>query len=327
MATLKEIARLSKASIRTVARVVHGKGYVGAKTRERIQKAIAQLGYQPDLAARSLRTRRSFEIGVVVPIADEIHMEKLAAAERLLRGAGYRLRVFFEHQGDPLEWKQLFEHLHAFKPAGVLFLPALPTIGQELAGGLGRAGMPYILMDPAGSAHPGVRIDRPQGVYEAVRHLIAAGRKRIAFVGPGEAQSKSRLAGYQRALDEDGLSAIHLECMPEDAASIRRLGKELAADPRKIDAIQAYTDLVAMGLLAGLHDAGRSVPGEISVVGFDDRRVAALAWPPLTTVAQPNREVGEAAAQMLMEWIDRGGDAKPPAPRVIPTRLVLRESG
>ncbi|MBN8216792.1 MAG: LacI family DNA-binding transcriptional regulator [Spirochaetes bacterium] len=327
MATLKELARLSKASIRTVARVVHRKGYVGAKTRERIEGAIAELGYEPDLAARSLRTRRSFEIAVVVPTADEIHMDKLAAAERQLRGAGYRLRVFFEGQGTPPEWKALFKHLHASKPAGVLFLPALPPAGLEGASGLGKAGIPYVLMDLVTGNHPGVRIDRPQGVYEAVRHLIASGRKRIAFVGPGEAQSRSRLAGYRRALEEAGLPAIHLECAPEAAEEVRRLGRELADRPEKIDAVQAYTDQVAMGLLAGLHDAGRTVPREIAVVGFDDRRMAMLAWPPLTTVAQPNREVGEAAAAMLLEWIDRGGGPPPVESRTVPTRLVIRESG
>ncbi len=332
MAHLKDVAAAAGVSIRTVGRALRGIGYVDKDVRERVQSAADRLGYRPDRMARSLRTGRSHEIlalagGGYGGQSDELNIAKIAGMERALRAGGMALGLIFglEMQARRLG-RDLLDELIARRPAGVaLFaseaIPAAPRARQ-----LDAASIPYVFLDPdqRWTGIDAVRHDRQQGVVEAVRHLAGRGRKRIAYVGVTD--ERSRLDGYERAMAGLGRKAVVVPMPASTWEHGRAAAVAVVAAKPRIDAVQVYSDIVALGLLAGLHELGVRIPQDIAVIGFDDRLAAALAWPPLTTVRQDNAALGAAAAEVLLSKA-RGED--PPAggwSRVVPTGLVVRAS-
>ncbi len=326
MASLKDIAEAAGVSIRTVNRVLTGQGYAGPDTRRRVQAEARRLGYRPNRHARSLRTRRSFEVAVVAWSVDELHMAKIVALEQTLRRRDFSVNVLFVDRSAGVAGRDaLAAELVARKPAGVAVFP-LPGGGTaDWIARLSEADLPCMAFD-APAPSDSVRIDRSRGIAEAVHHLARTGRHRIAYLG--QSRDANRLEGYRRALAELGRTEMLLEMADHSPAEARRIGRELAGLPveTRPDAVQAYSDVVAMGLLAGLHDAGLAVPDDVAVVGFDDRPAAALAWPALTTVAQPNEAVGQAVGELLLAKIDAADPPEQGWSRALPTRLVVRES-
>jgi LacI family transcriptional regulator len=334
MATLRDLAAASGVSIRTVNRVLKSTGYVHARTRERVGAAVRKLGYKANLAARSLRTARSHLIAVLTFTEDELRMAQVAALEHRLREADYLVSMSFQlelHQrGKTLE---VTEEILRQNPAGIVVLGHDPFVGQNLlprvVPALVRSRVPYVLLDPKAFAQPtskydAVLIDRGHGVHEAVAYLARSGRKRIAFLGTQE--DRSRLDAYESAMRTLGRRPMLLDYPGDDYEAIRALGKNSARGSQRPDAVLAHSDYIAMAFMAGLHDAGIQVPKEVAVVGFDDRPAARLAWPALTTIAQPLNEAGRAAAEILLRKI--AGERRPAAgwTRIFPTRLVLRET-
>lgn len=321
--TLHDVAHASGVSIRTVKRALSGARYVDSKTRDRVLAVAARLAYEPNLAARALKIGRSLEIGVMLTSTDELYMGKLAAFERTLRREGYSVHIFFA----PAETKaadvpEVANALMARRPAGVgLFPDDLEMVVGGVVDQLNAAGIPTVVLDLRRDASgDGVLVDRPQGVYEAVMYLTRTGRRRVAYLGP--VSDRSRLDGYEKAMLDLGRPPLLIPMHGTVEAAVEQL---LSLQPRP-DAVQTYSDVVAMDVLAALHRRGVRVPAEMAVVGFDDRAFAALSWPKLTTVAHPNSEVGAAGAEILLARI-----AGRPAPdgrwvRSCPTRLVVRES-
>ncbi|MFP4106478.1 MAG: LacI family DNA-binding transcriptional regulator [Phycisphaerae bacterium] len=323
MVTLKDIARTSGVSVRTVSRVLKNSGYARPDTRRRVLEVAREMGYRPNRFARSLRTQKSYEVAVITWSLDELHMAKIAGFEQALRRAGYSVTLLFGAESESEDFDEMLEELLSRRPAAVAsFSPARVPI-REWVQALAQAQLPYVVFDSSEDVDT-VRIDRQQGVYEAALYLAARGKKRIAYLGSRE--DSTRIEGYERALSQLDLSPIYLEPGKSRIDSARGVGSRWRQmDPRP-DAIQAYSDEVAMALLMGLHEHGISVPEDVSVIGFDDLRAAALTSPPLTTVAQPSREVGRAAADVILRKI---GEADPPADgwsRSLPTRLIIRES-
>lgn len=360
MAQLKDIAEAAGVSIRTVSRVLKNDGYVAAEKRERIEQIAKQLGYRPNRMAQSLRTQQRCHVGLIARSAGELHAQKIMAFSQVLRNAGYLVDMFVDTAQDyPAVARRVLAELASWNPAGVAFLPGGPQGLASIVRELDAQHTPYIAMDTYEPAVDSVVVDRVQGVYEAVRRLAERGRRRIAFLGPRT--DEKRLTGYKRAIKElayePSVIAIEpaayreredsekgLSCeMIEDVETIAHFaharwlqvthflaGRDAAKtfvemDPRP-DGIQAFSDAVAAGFLAGLFDLGVSVPGDVAVVGFDNRLAASVCWPSLTTVAQPNWEVGVAAAEILLKKI-----AGEPAPKggwstLLPCRLVERES-
>lgn len=319
---LRQLAEEFGVSIRTVSRAVNGNGYVRTQLRDQIRARADAAGYRPNPAARGLRTGRSQEVTVVVPGFSELHMEKIAGLDEALRPLGIAVAVRPADLHDPAVQIAIAHEVGRRRPI------ALVVIGS--GGETGMAGLRQQIDDEDlrrrivvidGCNPPGcVVIDRAQGVYEATKYLVARGRRGIAYLGPPG--SHSRTDGYHRAIAEAGAQPIVLAA-PENE-SYRDAARGLLRHDPPIDAVQVYSDERAMELLAGLHDLGVRVPKEIAVVGFDNRHAAAYAWPPLTTVAQPNRESGRAAAQMVIQ-LAREPDVEPQSV-TIPTRLVVRES-
>lgn len=327
MAQLKDIAQASQVSIRTVSRALKGNGYVDNAVRQRVLHVAKTVGYSPNRIARSLRTGKSLDVVAVFWDVDELNMAKLAGLGGSLRGSEYQLNCLFGTPGYDEFQEHMLGELLRRRPAGVVIFSDRyhPERDRIISRKLVEANIPYITVDSHVEGVDSVRIDRSQGVYDAVLHLAASGRQRIAYWGPQE--DSTRLVGYLRAMKQLDRPPICLMFDPEsDAASWRDQGRRVARMSPLPDAIQAFSDATAFGLLAGLYDEGIRVPRQLAVVGFDDRPMAALAWPPLTTVAQPCREAGEAAAEILLRKIE-GEDAPPPGwSRTLPTRLVIRAS-
>jgi LacI family transcriptional regulator len=326
MAYLKEIARAAGVSIRTVNRVLKGRGYVHADTRHKVEAAVTRLGYRPSRAARSLRTQQSSEVIVITSSVDELLMAKLMGLEQTLRPAGFLVNVVFhptESSEDSLT--ELTDFIVAERPAGVAVLSGYWNLDAEIGQQLKMEGVPCIFVDSSDPAIDNVRIDRPQGVYEAVLYLAAKGRQRIAYVGALSEQT--RLEGYRRALDQLQRKPLCFEVTSSwDITPVRNAVKSFMASDPQPDAFIAFSDAVALALLAGLHDQKIRVPDQVAVVGFDDRKAASLCWPRLTTVAQPTVEVGVVAAEILLRKIK--GETPPPTgwSRSLPTTLIVRES-
>ena len=313
MATLKDIAERTGVSVRTVSRALSGTGYVNADLRDRVQATARELGYTPDPLARSLRLGRTQEVIAIAITVDELHMARIAGLEHHLRAHGHSTGVQMVDERELASPDDLVATLLRRRPAGVAIASRSGLEVQPLCRALSRVGIRYVVMDSQG-ALPGVRIDRAAGVAQAVRYLSDSGRKTIAYVGP--ALSMDRIVGYRSAIEELGLS----EPLFDPGEAYRRSIPALLGRFPDLDAIQAYSDERALELLAGLHDAGVRVPDDVAVIGFDDRWAARYAWPPLTTVAQPSRAVGEEAARFLLATEEEQCD------RSLPTTLVVRES-
>lgn len=338
MSTLKEIARRAGVSIPTVSRVLSGK-HKGtlpamAKRVEAVRRIAEELQFRPNVTARSLRMQKSFEITTVLYTADELHMGRLAGIEEVIRPTEYHLNCIFDKTVEsPASWENVLRELKWRRPAGVIFFGGWLTPNRDttLAREMLREEIPYIMIDSFEKDIDAVQIDRSQGVYEAVMYLAATGRKKIAFLLITSSSEANLLApqrqhGYLRAIQQLKREPIFINIESYDPAVCRAAGVQLAKSGDLPDAVQAQSDCVAAAFMTGLYEMGIRVPQQIAVVGFDDRMLATYTSPPLTTVAQPEREAGRIAAEILLQKI-----SGIPAPtsswsRTIPTRLVVRES-
>ena len=342
MIGLKDVAKASGVSIRTVSRVLNDSGYASDPVRKRVLAAARKLDYRPNRMGKALRTGCSSDIQAFLGSTDELHIMKLQSFEETLRATDFAVHVSFMSE------KRSPQTFLSPLPAGAVFFPAMEDSIRENMAYCRSKGIPYVCLDPHEAGASAVHVDREHGVYEAVRYLIAQGRQKIMYIGPAgydDRSSKnkdsqgmqesgfnacdtrigSRVDGFRRGMEESGIKADILP-MPQDWLGREyEAGREMIARilPLRVDAIQVFSDKMAMGCLAALHERGVCVPDDIAVIGFDDRPFAQLAWPALTTVAQPNREVGKAGAEYLLASIQGNAD---PKEITIPTKLVIRDS-
>jgi DNA-binding LacI/PurR family transcriptional regulator len=331
-ATLEEVAHLAGVSRATVSRVVNGSPRVRPEVRAEVQAAIDQLGYVPNRAARSLVTRRSDSIAVVItePTAT---LFSDPFFPRLLRGISSELaardrQLILLMPDTPADEARTADYLTAGHVDGTVLVSLHED--DPLPARLGSAGIPVVMVGrPAkGREASYVDVDNRQGGHSAVAHLIAGGRRVIATIaGPQDmAAGTDRLAGYREALAEAGLPAdptlVTIGDFSQDsgAAAMTRL---LAARP-DIDGVFAASDLMAVGALSVLAAAGRRVPADVAVVGFDDSPVATSTTPRLTSVRQPIEAMGREVARLLVDAVE----ASDPVPRrvILATELVRRAS-
>ncbi|MFW6293917.1 MAG: LacI family DNA-binding transcriptional regulator [Spirochaetota bacterium] len=334
MATLKDIAESVGVSVRTVTRALSGDGYVRADLRDEIRRVAEQTGYRPDPLARSLRLGRTREIIVVSPSVDELHMARIASLEQRVRPTGHSVAVVMASTSE-LRSDSLVAEIRSRKPAGVAAVGGPGLDLSALVNALYSIGVPCIPIDSP-TEYPGVEIDRPAGVAEATEYLIAHDRRCIVYAGPSD--SKNRLDGFCAAMERNGREALAFD--PGAARSRDEFAAGLLDRFPGVDAVQAYSDEWALELLAGLHARGVRVPGDVALIGFDDRWAAAHSWPALTTVAQPGERIGVAVAELLTgeqrRLLDPLLDRDCPRETVrrlgaeltrrIPTELVVRES-
>ncbi len=330
-ATLEQVARAAKVSRATASRVVNGDRRVAEASRTAVQAAVRDLAYTPNRAARSLVTRRSESVAVVIPeptgrlFGDPFFPRLLRGVSGELAAEGLQL-VFLMPQ-DRFDERRVSRYLSGGHTDGVLLVSLHGA--DPLPPDLQRQGIPTVVAGrPAAAGMTYVDVDNRGGAALAMRHLVDTGRSAIATIaGPQDmAPGADRLAGYRDVLSEAGLPADERRVAVADFTldGGRAAMERLLAGSVDIDAVFVASDLMAVGALAALGAAGRTVPGDVAVVGYDDSPLAASTIPALTSVRQPIEEMGREMVRLLMEEIRTPG--RPPRRVILDTELVRRES-
>jgi DNA-binding LacI/PurR family transcriptional regulator len=331
-ATLEEVAKVAGVSRATVSRVVNGSPRVSGDVRRSVQTAIDHLGYIPNRAARSLVTRRSDSIAVVITEpAGRLFTDPFFP--RLIRGVSAALsardvQLVLLMPDSPADEPRTARYLTAGHVDGVL-LGSLHG-DDPLPSQLAASGIPVVLVGrpPRDAEVSYVDVDNREGARRATGHLISQGRQHVATIaGPTDMVAGiDRLAGYRDALNDAGITFDKSLLATADfthESGVTAMERLLAARPN-IDAVFCASDLIAAGALAALDAAGRRVPEDVAVVGFDDSSIAATSRPPLTSVRQPIEEMGREMVHLLLDLIANNDRV---ARRVVlATELILRAS-
>jgi DNA-binding LacI/PurR family transcriptional regulator len=336
--TLDEVAERAGVSRATVSRVVTGSAGVRAALREKVEAAVRELGYVPNLAARSLVTRRNGAVAVLISepearvfsdpffaqhlrgISKELTAADLQLVLLLVDGPGDYERIGRYLAGGHVDGLLLFS-LHTNDPLPALLRKAeLPTVfGGRPGWRASAADRPALYVDT----------DNRGGAQQAVQHLLDQGRGRIATItGPlDQTSALDRLAGYRDLLPDTDPRLIATGDFTAEGGS--KAMAQLLEQAPDLDGLFAASDTMAAAALRVLHDSGRRVPQDVAVVGFDDiEPIAAWTDPPLTTVRQDIEEMGRLMARLLLSLIqpDAAADRTKPYSIMLPTTLVLRQS-
>jgi DNA-binding LacI/PurR family transcriptional regulator len=331
--TLRDVAQHAGVSVKTVSNVVHGYQFVREETRRRVQASIDLLGYQPNVTARNLRTGRTGVIGLAVPELSFSYFAELADAVLLAaRERGYA--VFVEPTGGDRQAEiDLLTGPRLSFLDGMLFSPlGLSSDDADML----AINVPLVLLGERVFDGPTdhVTMQNVEGAQAATRHLIDGGRRRIAVLGAHQGErigsAALRLEGYEKALASAGLEHDPRLVVYRDGwhrTDGAEATRQLLDSGVEFDAIFALNDELALGALRTLHLAGRSVPDEVAVVGFDNLVEGQFALPALTTIDPGRTVIAQRAVAALIERIDDAGGALG-GPRLIeaPYRLIARES-
>ncbi|MEU6075691.1 LacI family DNA-binding transcriptional regulator [Micromonospora sp. NPDC047074] len=329
--SLKDIAERAGVSLATVSNVVNGYRPVGERTRQRVQAAIDELGYTPNLSARHLRRGRTGLIALAIPELTNPYFAELAEVAIHEAGRlGYTL-VMENTAADHEAESKLLNGSQRHVIDGLILSPV--RVGREEV--LARAAdTPLVLIGEGvhDVPHDHIAIDNVAASRLAIRHLVESGRRRIAFVGAGRGDDRHsahlRVRGYREALAEAGL-AYRAELVAVTARFGRRDGvhamRQLLALDEPPDAVLGYNDLIAIGALRAAVDAGRGVPEDVAVVGIDDIEEGRFSTPTLTTIAPAKEEIARLAVRRLVARIE-GAEVTGPLTVQTPFRLIARES-
>jgi LacI family transcriptional regulator len=326
--TLVHVARLAGVSPTTVSHVLSGKRWVAEGTRRTVQDAIARLGYRPNNVARSLRTRRSKMIAIVVPdITNSFYGVLTRGLADAVDGTGHGTYVCNTDGNREREDAFLADVID--RGVDGLVMAAGDVTAQVRVGPAGL-GVPAVCVGGALDDDPHVdRVTPDDGVgsYAAVRHLLDRGRRRIAMIQGPPASGTARYEGYRRAMGEAGRAVQPDLVVPGDWSRPggHRAMQRLISVPARPDAVFCANDLTAIGAIDALREVGLAVPGDVAVVGFDDVDAATIVSPALTTVRNPAYETGRTAGELLLSRMlgSYTGDGRTV---VLPCPLVVRES-
>lgn len=325
--TIKDVARQAGVSTATVSRVLNAADGVSEHTKIRVEQAIEDLGYRYNALASSLKKRQSHLIGHIVPsIAGPVGPTLARAVEEQAQKYGYN--VILCNSSESIEKERANVNiLLERRVEGIVFTSPMSL---DHATSIKSRGIPVVIIERRGetSGFHFVETDNFKGAYDAVKHLLGMGHTRIAMiVGPQSAIiSKFRVEGFERALLDVGLSS-RSEYMAEgnySRASGYEIMKKFLSLKERPTAVFATNDSMAIGAMQAVRDAGLDIPGDISVVGFDDT-LAELAIPPLTTVHQPLFEIGTLATKIIISAIS-GSTETYPFENVLPCYLKERNS-
>lgn len=325
-ATIKDVSRVAGVSIKTVSRVLNKERYVSDDMRQKVEEAVARLNYHPSLAARTLAGKRSFQIGLIHDNPSPYYIFNMqAGVGARCREADFRMIVQPCDIASPGLVDDIGALIDQAQLDGIIMTPPVTDVGTALAE-LFRRKIPVVRVQPGTdlTATSAVYIDNVQAADDMTAYLVSLGHRRIGLV-TGHANyfaSGQRLTGYRQALQRAGIGFDAALVHPGqfDFQSGTAAAEALLALPEPPTAIFASSDEMAAGVLAAAHRMGISVPGQLSVAGFDDTDLAQVVWPALTTIRQPIRDLGYAAADLLLEFgetIER---------RQLPHELVVRGS-
>lgn len=327
---IEDVAKRAGVSIKTVSRVVNMEPNVRSTTRERVLTAIAELNYQPNSSARSLAGNRSYLIGLLYdnPSANYV-IDVQGGVLKRCRKEGYDLLIHPCDYRDPKLDSDILRLLRQTRIDGVILTPPLSDL-PSVAEILDKQEIPYVRLSPADYQHgsPSVHTDDQRAAMAMTQHLLGLGHRRIAFIAghPDHRAVAQRQDGFREAMKAAGLRVTRhtvaqgYNSFESGVTCARQL---LARNPRAT-AIFASNDDMAAGVIRVAHEQGLSIPGDLSVAGFDDSPVASQIWPALTTVRQPVQAMADSAAGLL---VDRLRLRSVPVTEVsMATELVLRDS-
>jgi len=322
---MADVARLAGVSQQTVSRVLNESPHVRAETRVRVLDAVRKLDYRPNPVARALVTGRSRTLGVVSFDTTLFGpASTLLGIERAAHDSGYFVSIASLRSPDAASLRAAIERLRLQGVDGILAIAPQEQAAAALAHL--PAGVPVVATEAGFHDDvPLVAVDQVDGAGAATRHLLELGHRTVWHISgpPDWLEARDRVRGWRATLAAAGIAEPPMLVGDWSAHSGYELARELAAEP-SVSAIFAGNDQMALGVLRALHELGRRVPGEISVVGFDDIPEAAYFTPPLTTVRQNFNEVGRRALHLLLRRIE--GAAAASAREVVAPLLIARTS-
>ena len=324
---MADVAARAGVSHQTVSRVINGHRSVAPQTRERVQRAIRELGYRPNLAARALVTGSTRTIGLVSVKIDQYGpAQTMLGLESAARAAGYSLSVSILDEATAVAVREAVDRFVAQSVDAVLALSTYDDAAEALR--LFEAPVPLVAVQVGGGDdRPAVGVDQETGARLATRHLLDLGHHTVHHVaGPADSQeARARIAGWRAELAAVGAPVPEPLQGDWTPSSGHEAGRCLAARMRAgepVTAVFAANDQMALGLLAALHEEGLSVPRDVSLVGFDDLPEAPYFTPPLTTVRQDFAELGRRGVQLVLARL-AGTDLHPDP---VPPTLIVRAS-
>lgn len=329
--TLEEIARLSGVSRSTVSRVINRQPNVSNNVRLRVEAVIQETGYQPNLAAQTLVSKRSWMIGLVLPrsvssfFTDPYFPRLLQGIAQGCNQHNYTLGLFLV--GNKEDEEKIMPRVSR---KGMLdgILIQSGQIGDQLIDRMVNLDLPVVVVGSPLHADEisFIDVDNVNGAYNAVSHLIRLGYQRIATITglPGGAASADRLEGYEKALTERGRNPDQSLIVEGDFTEVGGYYAMQRLLPAKPDAVFAASDLMAIGAMRAAREAGLRIPEDVAFVGYDDVSVARYASPQLTTIRQPIAQFGVNAVGILIDLIENG--IQPVRRIIMNTELVIRES-
>jgi LacI family transcriptional regulator len=326
--TRNDVAALAGVAPSTVSYVINnGPRSVSVEAREQVLKAIEKLGYHPSDVARSLRTRRTQTIGLVIPdITNPFYGEMAQAVEEVSFEHGYT--VILAHSSHlPERELRYAQVLRSKQVDGAIFLPVTPDL--EPLHALHRAGIAVVVLERFVPGYPCIIADEHCAGFLATRHLLELGHRRIGCIvlAGDSTSSAARAEGYRAALLDAGIlpnKDLVVECENGYGAGEMSAQRFLRL-PEPPTAVVAHNDLIAIGTMKGFSQAGLKIPADISVVGFDDIAAASYVQPPLTTIACPKRQMGKAAIELLLNLMQSNERVAPRAMKLA-VELVVRGS-
>lgn len=328
MITIRQVANKAGVSTATVSRVLSGVDLVRPELVERVRAAAQALDYQPNRVARNLRTQTTRTIALVISDIDNPFFTSVVrGADRVLREAGYSLILANSDEDEQIEWEHLVE-LRAEGVAGIILAPACKDTHKYEQ--LIQSGLPIVAIDrvPKNFRFDRVTVDNFNGMITAVDHLVEHGHTHIGYItGPGKVSTAfERQLAFETAMNQHGL-AIHPEWV--QSGNFRQefaftAMKKILAAPLRPTAVIAANNLMTLGALQAIYEQGLRIPTDIAIVGFDDMDWSTALNPPLTAVAQPTRELGGDAAELLVNRIN--DPDQPPRHVILDTQLIVRKS-
>ncbi|GAA1439471.1 LacI family DNA-binding transcriptional regulator [Leifsonia poae] len=323
--SLADVAGLAGVSTQTVSRVANGLTNVEAATRDRVLRSMQELGYRPNRAARALRSGHFRSLGVIMfTLSSYGNMRTLDAIAVSAATAGYSINVVPVEKPTQKDVSVAFSRLLGLAVDGIIIVIEAHIIDRadvELPPGLSVV----VIDSTERSDYPQVDTDQAQGARLATEHLLSLGHSTVWHIaGPADSYSATRRAQTWRSvLEENGRVVPELMQGDWSTTAGYEHGLTIAARP-EITAVFAANDQMALGVLRALHENGRRVPEDVSVVGFDDMAESDSFWPPLTTIHQEFEATGRRAVELLIAEIE--SHPEPAALSSMPTRLVVRSS-
>lgn len=324
--TIAGVARAAGVSVASVSRVLNGLPATEEMV-ERVQRAVAELGYVPDARARSLKVGRTFQLTLAVAdVGNPVYVTMMRAVEEVVSAAGYRL-VVTTTGPDVVDEVALVRGMARGYADGLLISPI--RVDEDLVKSIRECEVPVVVAGsvPTKAGVDTVRANSPKGMRLAVDHLVERGRKNIAFLnGPADTvPGTARAKGFAEALKAHNLEpATVVEANDFTFAAGRAASPAVLANAKPLDAVICANDLLAVGLMHELAAAGLHVPNDVAVVGMDDSELAEQSFPPLTSVNLGSADRGRRAAELLLARIE--DNDRTPRRIVVQPSLSIRRS-